>query len=77
MRGQETYLHTHTYIYIYIYIYKRNLPIYNEEAQSTSHTSSAQVLELPQSHFGDDWDATFFMITYVTLQNIAYSYIAI
>ena len=27
--------------------------IYNDEAHCTSHTSCAQVLQLPQSHFGD------------------------
>ena len=28
--------------------------IYNEEAHCTSHASCAEVLQLPQSHFGDN-----------------------
>ena len=28
--------------------------MYNEEAHCSSHTICAQVLELPQSHFGDN-----------------------
>ena len=58
-----------TYIYIYIYIYytytyikklcQQNF-IYNEAAQCTSYASRAQVLDLPQSHFGDDCEGTIF-----------------
>ena len=53
------------YIYIYIYI-NRTLPtdfyvfIKNQGAQCSSHTSSAQELKLPESHFGDDRESTLF-----------------
>ena len=29
--------------------------IYSEEAHCTSHTSCAEVLQMPQSHFDDNW----------------------
>ena len=55
------------YVY-YTYTYTKELCqqffIYSEEAQCTSHTSCFQMLELPQSHFGDDWDIVC-MITHV------------
>ena len=58
---------------LYIYIWNRNYKftylkesfqqvfIYNEEAQCTSHTLCDQVLELPQSHFGDDLEDTLYI----------------
>ena len=43
-----------------IYAYNRNYTYTYEEAQCTSHTSGVQVLELPQSYFGSDWEGTLF-----------------
>ena len=49
------------YVCMYVYYTYTNIIelcqqifIYNEEAQCTSQTSCAQVLELLQSHFGDN-----------------------
>ena len=56
------YIYIYKYVYIYIYIIElcQQIFIYNEEGQCTSRTSSAQVLELPQSYFGDDWEGKLF-----------------
>ena len=47
--------------------------IYNEEAHCTSHTSCAQVLHLPQGHFGDNRA----MITYVLYPSCYYEICAL
>ena len=54
------YIYINMYIYIYIIELCQQIFIYNEEGQCTSRTSSAQVLELPQSYFGDDWEGKLF-----------------
>ena len=56
------YIRNYTYTYIHIYIH---IIIDNEEAQCTSHTSCAQVLQLQQSyqsHFGNNQEGTLFSV---------------
>ena len=68
------------YVYVYYtYTYLKELCqqtfIYNEESECTSHTSCAQVLESPQTHFGDDWEGHIvFMIAYVLCQALSTLY---
>ena len=46
-------------MYIHVIELYQNDFTYNEEAQCTSHATSFQVLQLPQSH-GHDWEGTLF-----------------
>ena len=64
------------FIYVYVTELCQQLYIYNEEVQCRSHTSCAQVLQLPQSEFGDNREgALFSMVTYVLCPIYIYMYI--
>ena len=55
----HTHTHTHTDVTCVTKL-SQQVFIYNDEIQCTSHTSCTQVLEFPQSHFGDNQEGTFF-----------------
>ena len=57
----QFYIYNKNYTYTHITELYQQAFIYNEEAQCTSHASCCQLLELPQSHFGDDWEGILFI----------------
>ena len=68
---------------IKLYIYNRNYThthiaelcqlvfIYNHEAQCTSHTACAQVLELPENQFGYNQESTLFSGSHMFYAHLA------
>ena len=48
----------YNYIFIYIYMKTMRPPGYHHNCFVATHTSCAQVHELPQSHCGDNWNDT-------------------
>ena len=61
----ELYKYIRNYTYTYKIELWQQVIIDNEEAQCTSHTSCAQVLQLQQSyqsHFGNNQEGTLFSV---------------
>ena len=61
----ELFMYKTYYTYTYKIELYQQVSIYNEQIQCTSHTSCVQVLELPQSHFGNNQEGTLFSLLHV------------